>query len=346
MRVRLRQLSAIGTPGLVTVVVPCLNYGRYLPRALDSVMRQSYANWECIVSDDGSTDDTASVVASYARRDTRIRYIFQRNRGLSAARNRALLASQGTYIQFLDADDLIESRKLESHVRYLEEHDDVGVVYSPARYFRTGNEEDRRYSMGEPDVPWMPETSGVGPSLVSALSRTNIMAVNCALVRRSVVARVGLFDERLRALEDWDYWMRCAAAGVRFQYVDSGGTYALVRLHALSMTNDKERMTRALVQIHRRIARTAPGSRVQMTRLADTVKTLSVIQATTRKPISGLLTALYAGVGLGQGRFALKYLVCFLLMPLIGSERFADFLFDIPLRNVIAGAFFNRKVKD
>src|SRR5262249_4804693 len=106
---------------LVTIVVACFNYARYLPDTLESLRAQSHHNWECIVVDDGSTDETGAVAQAFIGKDPRFRYIHQQHRGLSSARNRGIRASRGQYIQFLDADDLIESRKLERHLHYLEE---------------------------------------------------------------------------------------------------------------------------------------------------------------------------------------------------------------------------------
>jgi len=129
---------------------------------LDSVLNQTYAHWECIVVDDGSTDNTREVVELYLKADKRIRYVYQGNKGLSAARNLGLYESQGAYVQFLDSDDLIESKKLAFQVGYLEQHSDVDLVYSAVRFFRTGQPDERRFSMREPDAKWMPESSGSG----------------------------------------------------------------------------------------------------------------------------------------------------------------------------------------
>ena len=97
----------------VTVVIPCFNQGAYLAEALDSVRGQTFSDWECIVVDDGSTDSTAQVGQAYAHRDPRIRYVRQRNGGLSSARNRGLELARAAYVQFLDADDLLHAAKLE-----------------------------------------------------------------------------------------------------------------------------------------------------------------------------------------------------------------------------------------
>jgi len=95
----------------VSVVVPTHNYAHFLPVALDSVLAQTYRDWECIIVDDGSTDDTAAVADVYVRRDPRFRYIHQANRGLAGARNTGVRNARGDGIQFLDADDRLLSPK-------------------------------------------------------------------------------------------------------------------------------------------------------------------------------------------------------------------------------------------
>lgn len=328
----------------MSVVVPCFNYGRFLADTLESVRKQSYQHWECIIVDDGSTDDTQAVVAHYSREDRRIRYVYQRHRGLAAARNRALRTSRGEYLQFLDADDLIEPLKLEYHVRYLAEHPDVGIVYSPVRYFRTEAKEERRYSRREPDVPWMPGTSGQGAAVISMLANDNVMAVNCALVTRAVVVRTGLFVEGLRAYEDWDYWMRCAVNDTRFQYVDAKGTYALVRHHALSMLNDKPRIKAAFPEFCGRAARLARDSGVRALLRAKAVagwKDLALLHIRDRMPLRGALNALKLGLSYGEYRFALKYFVCLSLLPFTGREKFVTLFLDVSFPKTIR-AYFSR----
>src|SRR5215210_5646271 len=113
---------------LVSVVVPSYNYGHLVRETLDSLAAQTYGAWECVVVDDGSTDDTRAVVEAYASRDARVRYVRQENARQAAARNNGIRHSSGAYFQFLDADDLIEPRKFERQVEYLGGHRDVDIV--------------------------------------------------------------------------------------------------------------------------------------------------------------------------------------------------------------------------
>jgi hypothetical protein len=95
----------------------------------------------------------------------------------------------------------------------------------------------------------MPEISGSGKEVLTTLVRQNIMVINSPLIRRRVVDAVGFFDNNLPPAEDWDYWLRCAAAGMRFQFEDSPGTLALVRWHSASSSSDRRKMYISMLSI-------------------------------------------------------------------------------------------------
>ena len=219
---------------LVSVIVPTYNYGRFIGQTLDSLRAQTFRGWECVVVDDGSTDDTEEVVAGYSARDARVRYLRQANQRQAVAKNTGLADARGKYVQFLDADDLLEPLKLERQVEFLEATPEADIVYGGARYFHTERPDERLYGMFGEDAPWMPELSGTGKTMVLPLIRMNIMAINAALVRRACIDDVGPFDAALPPVEDWDYWLRCALRGKRFEFRDFDGSLALVRAHAAS----------------------------------------------------------------------------------------------------------------
>lgn len=239
---------------LVSVVIPTYNYAHFIGQTLESLFAQTYQNWECIVVDDGSTDDTREVVGSIAESDPRVRYFRQENRGQPAALNAGLRELRGDYVQILDADDLIEARKLERQVAYLEAHPEADIVYGAVRYFRGDNVAERLFSMWERNEPWMPEVSGKGTAVLRELIRGNIMTVNAPLSRRRVVETVGLFDEALAGPHDWDYWLRCAAGGASFAYLDAPGTLALVRSHPSSLSKNVLRMLRVALLLRKKVA--------------------------------------------------------------------------------------------
>lgn len=235
----------------VAVIVPSHNYGRFLLDALGSLQAQSYPHWECVVVDDGSTDDTAELLANLRSRDERVRSIRQVRAGVSAARNAGLAATAPEYVQFLDADDKLEPDKLRAHVEYLDRHPDVGIVFGDAATLSAppGASGPLPLELGPP--------IGRGNAVVERLVVRNSLVVHAPMIRRSVVDEVGRFAEDLVVLEDWDFWMRCAVAGVAFAREAPLGSRALVQLHAQSASHDRHRMLAAAVELRGRFDRLA-----------------------------------------------------------------------------------------
>jgi glycosyltransferase involved in cell wall biosynthesis len=231
----------------ITVVVPAYNYAHYLPDALDSVLAQTVSDWECVIVDDGSTDDTAAVAAAYVARDSRFRYLLQDNAGPAAARNNALRNSTGRYIQLLDADDRLAPRKLETHGRFLDERPDADLVYSMATFFRTEEPHRVLHSMyGRLSRPLLQKVYGAEEAL-EKLQEFNITPPVAVLFRRTVIERVGFFNESSRGCEDWDFWLRCAIAGAAIVYLPSDEPAGFIRTHDASISHSSAGMMRALV---------------------------------------------------------------------------------------------------
>jgi glycosyltransferase involved in cell wall biosynthesis len=245
--------ASTSSPPLISVIVPTYNYGHLINNCLDSVLSQTYQNWECIVVDDGSTDNTSAVVKRYSDRDSRVKYIVQDNRRQASARNNGIRNSTGRFLQFLDADDMLESRKLERQVEFLAAHPEVDIVYGDVRFFRDGHIEERHYLLGGEDKPWMPGISGSGEDVLLALVRKDTIPINTPLVRKRVIEKVGVFDEGLAVAEDWDFWIRCAAMNVRFQYQDLKEASALVRYHALSSSKNPQLLLNAILAMRKKI---------------------------------------------------------------------------------------------
>lgn len=187
---------------LVSVVIPTYNYGRFVARAIDSVLAQSYSPIECIVVDDGSTDDTPQVLARYG---DRIRVIRQENRGLSAARNVGIRAARGGYIGLLDADDRWKPDKTARQVAVLEAEPAVGAV---------GCAVEITDEISPPQAMAARRIASHLPGRLRGIALRSFWVEGSgsgALIPRGVFDVVGLFDEELRAAEDWDMWLRIAA---------------------------------------------------------------------------------------------------------------------------------------
>lgn len=236
---------------VVTVVMPVRNGGKWLLEAVESVQRQSLLDWECVIVDDGSTDDSREAAGSV--QDDRVLLICHgTNRGVSAALNTGIRAASGRYVQMLAADDLIEEEKLERQATFLDEHLDVGIVYGEARYFDDGRPDQLRRNLTS-DGDWMPRLSGGRDVMLPAFVRENIFPIPAGLVRRSVFGSVGLHDEKLPSHEDYDWCLRCADAGVRFAHADMPGTAVRIRCHPGSLIQNRVRMLETKLQVWAKI---------------------------------------------------------------------------------------------
>ena len=181
---------------LVSVVIPCYNQGRFLGDAVESVRGQTYGNVEVVVVDDGSTDDTAVVAASYPD----VRLVRQSNAGLSAARNAGLAASAGAFLVFLDADDRLRAGAVEAGLACFEEN--------PASAFVWGDHV--RTDVAGREIP-KPGAGEVGPDRYLALLRGNYIGMHAAVMyRREPLVAAGGFDATLQAAEDYDLYLRLA----------------------------------------------------------------------------------------------------------------------------------------
>lgn len=243
----------------VSVIVPCFNQGNFLAETLSSVEAQTLQSWECIIVNDGSTDNTEAVATEWAGRDNRFKYYSKPNGGLSSARNFGLERATGEFIQFLDSDDLIENRKLDIHSQFLDRHADIEIVYGGGRYFDSADPSSLRFTLTGNGDPWMPEFHDRGEKVYLRLIEGNMMPVSSPTIRTNLVRRVGSFDQNLGMFADWDFWIRCAFEGAFFAYLPDDGTSTLIRVHQASMTQHIDRY-RGERRILRRKLSTGPIS--------------------------------------------------------------------------------------
>ncbi|MER3435140.1 MAG: family 2 glycosyl transferase [Leptolyngbya sp. ERB_1_1] len=195
---------------LVSVIIPAYNAEAFIRLTLDSVLAQTYQNFEIIVVDDGSRDRTAEIVESYIQRDSRIQLLRQKNSGVAAARNLAIQASKGVYLSPIDADDIWYPEKLEKQVRCIETADEsVGLVYAWSVYLNEAGEIIGRHIAAEDT------TFAEGNVLNSLLYYNFLDNASSALFRRCCIDRVGGYNCDLKAqnaqgCEDWDLYLRIA----------------------------------------------------------------------------------------------------------------------------------------
>lgn len=186
----------------VSVILPCFNGARWISRAIESILAQTYKHFELVIIDDGSTDNSQEIIASYMR-DERICYIFQKNRGFSATINRGIAESSGCLIGFIGQDDLWMPNKLELQVKYFSKHSDVALVHS--NYYSI-NSEGRITSLIKTKVHTFPSKQEV----VRRLFLNNFIGFETVLVRRKCFDEIGLFEERMVGFSDHDMWLRIA----------------------------------------------------------------------------------------------------------------------------------------
>ncbi len=221
----------------VSVIIPAYNQGHYLGKAIQSVLNQTFADFEIIVVDDGSTDDTRQVAAGFL--DPRVRYVYQDNAGLSAARNTGIRHAKGAFLSFLDSDDLFLPEKLALLLAKFDAEPELGFVAGQAILI---DENDHR--IGEIFDKRLPKDS-------TQLLLGNPLHVGSVMVRREWQTRVGFFDETLRSYEDWDMWLRLAKAGCRMGWVDR--PVSLYRFHTNQMTRNGQQMTTATFAVLKKL---------------------------------------------------------------------------------------------
>jgi glycosyltransferase involved in cell wall biosynthesis len=224
---------------LVSIIIPSYNYGAYIADTIASLQLQNYKHWEAIVVDDGSTDDTATQVAALALLDARIIYVRQQNEGVSTARNTGLALARGEFVVFLDADDLLSPAKLQAHIEHFLRCPTVDISYSMFRYFADSkrNEFFSNYQLDSQQA-WSRPVSGYGQDTFQVFIRKNNLPLQAAMFRRTLLDRVGYFDPSMRALEDWDYLLRCILRGACMAGVDESAAISMIRVHSASATRN------------------------------------------------------------------------------------------------------------
>lgn len=187
-----------------SVILPCFNGSRWIAKAIESIVAQSYKHFELVIVDDGSKDNSKEIIAPYLD-DERIRYIYQNNRGFSAAINRGLRECKGDFIGFIGQDDLWMPNKLEIQIEYLSKHENIALVYSDLYSFDS-KEKKMRLLKGE-------NTAGRSrEDTVKRLFLANFIGFETVLVKKKCFCEVGFFDECMTGFSDHDMWLRLAGS--------------------------------------------------------------------------------------------------------------------------------------
>ncbi|MGV0978235.1 glycosyltransferase family 2 protein [Empedobacter falsenii] len=212
---------------LISVIVPCYNQAQYMDECLQSVLDQTYHNWECIIVNDGSPDHTEEVALQWTEKDTRFIYLKKENGGLSSARNAGIEVAKGEWILPLDCDDKIGSHYLELASAQFDK--DYTVIYCEARYF------------GEVNAEW--ELSVYS---LNRLAYSNIIFCSAFFRKKDFIKANGYDENLIYGLEDWDFWISLLKRGEATYKLNYLGFY--YRIKKTSMLKDLQNERLILMQ--------------------------------------------------------------------------------------------------
>lgn len=229
---------------LVSIIIPCYKQAKFLNETLESVYNQTYSNWECLIINDGSPDDTDIIANKWVAKDCRFRYFYKDNGGLSSARNFGLENVKGDFIQFLDSDDCLNPRKLELSINEIY-NNDVKIVISNFRRFRKSLNKLKRAFC---------DLSKQEFTYDYFLTKWDVdfsVPIHCALFKKELIGKIK-FDESLNAKEDWLFWLRVLKQNPKVYYINEVLVY--YRIHENGMTSNFELMNineqKAYIQIY------------------------------------------------------------------------------------------------
>lgn len=221
----------------VAVIIPCFNASKTIEQTLKSLDGQTFKNYDVFIVNDGSTDGTEDIVLSYRDRTRKPwKVITQTNMGQTVAKNAGIRNSNSEYVAFLDSDDLWAPEKLEYQVNLMMSNHEVGLCYTGGILI---NEQGDNIGLIQCSATYR------GKCYDNLLLKNNIVA-SSVMVRRKVLDEVGVFDERFRACENWDLWIRVSRVS-QIEYIDKALTY--YRVHPGNMSRNVAKMFRARMEI-------------------------------------------------------------------------------------------------
>lgn len=208
---------------LISIIVPCYNQARYLDDCLQSVLEQTYTNWECIIVNDGSPDNTVEIAKKWVDKDSRFLYLFKNNGGLSSARNEGVSISKGEFILPLDADDKIANDYIFLAVEEFRKAEGIKVVYCQAEKF------------GSEFGIWnLPDFS------IENLARVNMIFCT-AMYKKNDWELVGGYDTNMiYGLEDWEFWIAILKNGGEVKCINKVGFYYRINKDSMARTINSE----------------------------------------------------------------------------------------------------------
>jgi len=231
-------------PLSLTIAIPCYNSSAFIAKAIESALSQTYENFEILILDDGSTDDSIQVITSFE--DSRIRILRQENSGIPKSRNRLLEEAQGDYILWLDSDDALTPDVVVRHMAFAAAWPEVAMFY--AGLIRFDSESGQV-------IEELPYKNYFGdPLLLSRLFIANQLPMPGSMVKRSVMLALGGFDESLSAAEDYDLWARIVGKNLSVMHI--GGFSCYYRWHYNNISHQTEKTRKGEITVLRKLLNT------------------------------------------------------------------------------------------
>jgi glycosyltransferase involved in cell wall biosynthesis len=207
----------------ISIIVPCYNQGEFLNETLSSIIKQTFSNWECIIIDDGSSDNTKEIAKIWLEKDTRFRYFYQKNQGVSIARNFGIEKALGEFILPLDADDKIASEYIRLSLNEFKNNNNLTLVYCQARKFGKINEK------------WLLPEFNLFDLAV------NNMIFCSSIFKKSDWKRIGGYDENMvKGFEDWEFYIALLKKGGAVSRLDYTGFYYRIEGNSRSKKINQE----------------------------------------------------------------------------------------------------------
>lgn len=228
----------------VSIIVPCYNVEKYVEECLLSIYEQTYKDYEVILINDGSTDNTEKILIKYLNKYPNVtQYIYQKNSGLSSARNAGIINSKGLYICFIDSDDKLTKDSVLKRVEVLEKDNSISLVYSNSYIIQKDGiiKETMKNKVGE-------TYSGL---IFHKLLDYNFIIMPTVMIRSDVTKLVGMFDSNLKRVEDYELWLRISYYKKKFQYIDD--ILAYYRIREDSLSSNLNEMDLTIIQVYKSV---------------------------------------------------------------------------------------------
>lgn len=232
---------------LFSIIIPCYNQAHYLPDCIDSLLVQSHIHWEALVVNDGSTDNTSEVVRLYASKDGRIKLIEKENGGLSSARNTGMQNATGSHLLFLDSDDFLYEECL-SEITKASHLVDYKTVLQYGYTYITENKETVLHTV-------LPSNE---KEFIPAIFSSVLGPCHTICISKLLCDSIGFFDESLKSLEDWDFWLRTAKVGGTKKTIDKPLVYYRY------VRNSMSRNAIVMYESFKKVAQRAPKKDVRI----------------------------------------------------------------------------------